>query len=152
MGLISHLALPDALLIYYEWCRYGGNIHNRDAVSEIGDLYPSAVVAKIGRTSGGTFGTVNPASLVVWDQGSLTFEIAIIGMEGATFARGGDSGACVFEIQDGTYKAAGLLIGKNDEGVIAYATPLRSLLQTAEDYEWVDANSVPKRPVRPSFA
>ena len=94
------------------------------------------MVAKIGRTTGTTIGTVNPASLVVWDQGSPTFEIAIIGMEGQTFARGGDSGGCVFEIQDGTYKAAGLLIGKDYEGVITYATPLRLLLHTAGDYTW----------------
>ena len=134
--LILHLALPDALLIYCQSCRYGGNIYDGDAISDIGDLYPGAVVEKVGRTSGTTFGTVNPASLVVWDQGSPTFEIAIIGIEGDTFAQVGDSGGCVFENQDGTYKAAGLLIGKNYGGVITYATPLRLLLQTAGDYQW----------------
>ena len=105
-------------------------------VSDIGDLYPDAVVEKVGRTSGTTFGTVNPASLVIWDQGYPTFEIAIIGIEGDTFAQVGDSGGCVFENQDGTYKAAGLLIGKNYGGVITYATPLRLLLQTTGDFEW----------------
>jgi len=98
--------------------RYGGNIYHDDSVSDIGDLYPSAVVEKVGRTSGTIFGTVNPASLVVWDQGYPTFEIAITGMEGDTFARVGDSGGCVFENQDVTYKAAGLLIGRLVKSII----------------------------------
>ena len=91
---------------------------------------------KVGRTTGITCGIVNPASLVVWGQGSPTSEIAIIGIGEQEFALAGDSGGCVFENQSGTYKAAGLLIGKNFGGVITYATPLRLVLQTAGDYEW----------------
>ena len=73
-----------------------------------------------------------------WDQGAVTFEIAIIGHPGVTFANRGDSGGCVLvHEEDGTYKAAGLLIGKVQESNIAFATPLRLILQTAGGkYQW----------------
>jgi len=73
-----------------------------------------------------------------WDEGATTFEIAIIGHSGVTFANKGDSGGCVLVLEeDGTYKAAGLLIGKVQEANIAFATPLRLILQTAGgNYQW----------------
>ncbi|KAG0126989.1 hypothetical protein HOY82DRAFT_626418 [Tuber indicum] len=133
---ISWLTRFDYCIFTCNPKRYGGNIYHDEAVSEVGDLYPGAIVEKVGRTTGTTFGTVNPAVLVVWDRGSPTYEIAIVGMKNDIFARVGDSGGCVFENRDETYKAAGLLIGKNREGGITYATPLRLLLQTTGDYEW----------------
>jgi len=90
---------------------------------------------------------VNSAQLVVWDRGSATFEIAIISINGDTFAGVGDSGGCVFENHGGTYKAAGLLIGKNLGGFITYATPFRLLLQTAGDYEWAHENNEHHYPI-----
>ncbi|KAG0640723.1 hypothetical protein HOY80DRAFT_1135746 [Tuber brumale] len=133
---VSWLTRIDFCIFTCNHARYGGNIYHDEAVSDVGDLYPGSVVEKMGRTTGTTFGTVNPAVLVTWDHGAPTFEIAIVGMKNDIFARVGDSGGCVFENQGGTYKAAGLLMGKNREGAITYATPLRLLLQTAGDYEW----------------
>jgi len=71
-----------------------------------------------------------------WDLGAATYEIAIIGHAGTTFANRGDSGACVFVHEDGKYKAAGLLIGKVQESNITFATPLRLVLETSGGYEW----------------
>ncbi|PWW72574.1 hypothetical protein C7212DRAFT_366492 [Tuber magnatum] len=133
---ISWLTRIDCCIFNCNPERYGGNIYDDRAVSDVGDLYPSALVEKVGRTTRRTMGTVNPAVLVIWDRGSPTFEVAIIGIDRNIFAGPGDSGGCVFENESGTYKAAGLLMGKNLEGNIAYATPLRLLLQTAGDYEW----------------
>ena len=116
--------------------RHGGNVYQGDVVSEIGDLYPGAEVEKVGRTTGATSGTVSGAMLQYWDNGAPTYEIAIIVPEDVVFADTGDSGACVVVQENGIYKAAGLLIGKTRQQGITLATPLRLILQTAEDYEW----------------
>ncbi|RPA96920.1 hypothetical protein L873DRAFT_1791356 [Choiromyces venosus 120613-1] len=116
--------------------RYGANLYEGEHISEIGDLYPGAKVEKIGRSTGITCGEVNRAMLQHWDNGAATYEIAIIGPAGENFADRGDSGGCVLVDQDGTYKAAGLLIGKCQQSNIAFATPLRLILQMAGDYEW----------------
>jgi len=91
----------------------------------------------MGRTTGATEGDVNDIMLQHWDNGAATYEIAIVGKVGLTFANRGDSGGCVFVVEGETYKAAGLLIGKVEQANIAFATPLRMILKTAGDYEWV---------------
>ncbi|RPA94864.1 hypothetical protein L873DRAFT_1934942 [Choiromyces venosus 120613-1] len=142
-GLLPHFSAKVSWLTRIDWSiftcnldRCGGNIYQGDRISEIGDLYPGAKVEKIGRSTGRTRGEVNRTMLQHWDNGAATYEIAIIGPAGETFADKGDSGGCVFVNQDGTYKAAGLLIGKTQESNITFATPLRLILQTAGDYEW----------------
>ncbi|PUU73730.1 hypothetical protein B9Z19DRAFT_1068742 [Tuber borchii] len=103
---------------------------------DIGDLYPGAIVAKMGRSTGATCGVVNGAMLQHWENGASTHEIAIIGHSGETFANRGDSGGCVFTLEGEEYKASGMLIGKVRDANISFATPLRLILQSAGDYEW----------------
>jgi len=91
----------------------------------------------MGRTTGSTVGDVNRIMLQHWDNGAATHEIALVGRAGITFANRGDSGGCVFVVEGGTYKAAGLLIGMVQEANIAFATPFRIILKTAGDFEWV---------------
>jgi len=99
-------------------------------------LYPGANIEKIGRSTGATSGVVNSIMLQYWQNGAPTFEIAIIGGIGEGFANRGDSGGCVLTQENGEYKASGLMIGKVLQSNIGFATPLRSILQTAGDYEW----------------
>ena len=60
-----------------------------------------------------------------------------MGQPGISFASRGDSGGRVFVVEGGIYKAAGLLTGQVQEANIAFATPLRIILKTAGDFEWV---------------
>ncbi|RPA96907.1 hypothetical protein L873DRAFT_1791348 [Choiromyces venosus 120613-1] len=142
-GLLPHFSAKVSWLTRIDWSiftcnldRYGANFYEGECISEIGDLYPGAKVEKIGRSTRRTHGEVNCTMLQHWDNGAATYEITIIGPKDATFAHKGDSGGCVFVNQDGTYKAAGLVIGKTQESNITFATPLRLILQTAGDYEW----------------
>lgn len=99
-------------------------------------MYPRAIVAKIGRSTLAKRGVVNGVMLQHWENGASIHEIAIIGHPGETFADRGDSGGCVFTLEGEEYKASGLLIGKVKEANIAFATPMRLILQTAGDYQW----------------
>ena len=70
-----------------------------------------------------------------WDENDITYEIAIMGT-GRVFAEVGDSGGCVFVNDNDTYKAAGILIGKNKLNVLVLATPLHLILDIVWEYEW----------------
>jgi hypothetical protein len=133
---VSWLTRLDWLIFRCNWDRYGENIYQGDRISDVGDLYPGLSVQKIGRSTGVTCGKVNRATLIHWDNGAPTHEIAIIAPRGKPFASSGDPGGCVFGVEDGQYKAAGLLIGKAVEANIAFATPLYLILQMAGDYHW----------------
>ncbi|KAG0131771.1 hypothetical protein HOY82DRAFT_607524 [Tuber indicum] len=118
--------------------RYGGNIFDDVRVSEIGALYPEAVVDKVGRTTGSRRGLVNGYSVQHWHSSIETHEIAVMSKERGkmVFADTGDSGGCVFVKENGQYKAAGLLIGKNLETGFALVAPLAMVLEAAPGYEW----------------
>jgi len=90
----------------------------------------------MGRSTQATRGVVNAVMLQHWERGASTHEIAIIGHTGENFADRGDSGGCVFTLEAEEYKASGLMIGKVKEGNMAFATPLRLILQSAGDYQW----------------
>jgi len=70
-----------------------------------------------------------------WNEHEITQEIVIIGT-GPAFADIGDSGGCVFVNDNGTLKAAGILMAKNRLNLFALATPLRLILDMAGGYEW----------------
>ncbi|PWW80691.1 hypothetical protein C7212DRAFT_361236 [Tuber magnatum] len=125
----------DRWLIPLKLQRYGGNIYEGETVREIGYLYPRAEVEKMGRSTGLQCGKVNPIVLQRWESGQITCEIAIIGKDEG-FAGTGDSGGCVLVNENGTYKAAGILIGKTKYTSIAVATPLAMILDSAADYWW----------------
>lgn len=116
--------------------RYGGNVYEGDVIEQTAELYPGAIVKKIGRTTGTRKGCVNGYLLQEWSGSESTYEVAIIGDDTA-FADVGDSGGCVFVVDSGGMcKAAGMLIGKNRVNDIALATPLSMILDSAGEYEW----------------
>ena len=106
-----------------------------ERVTEIGDLFPGAEVEKIGRSTNVRYGKVHSVMIQEWGGDDSTYEVAIMGT-GRSFADVGDSGGCVFLNDNGTIKAAGILIGKNRLNDFALATPLRLILDMAGGYEW----------------
>lgn len=105
-------------------------------VEQTAELYPGAIVKKIGRTTGTRTGYVNGYLLQHWSGSESTYEIAIVG-HGIDFAEVGDSGGCVFVVDsDGMFKAAGMLIGKNFHNSFVFATPLSMILDAAGEFEW----------------
>ena len=87
--LLSHF------LIVLELKSVAGNIYQGERIEEVGDLFPGAIVEKIGRSTGPKSGQVNEVLLQHWTDGGSSDEIAIIGDVGP-FANVGDSGGCVF--------------------------------------------------------
>lgn len=100
-------------------------------VRNIGVMKPESWVAKRGRTSRVTSGTVNSMKRFVHWKQHETFcseEIEVIGL-GKDFAMGGDSGSIVTNVSG---ELVGLLIGKDSSSTewgVGYVTPIDDIQQ-----------------------
>jgi len=115
---------------------------NLDLLGQLGGVRTSPldvgdVVAKIGRTTGVTHGTVTAIELdnvtVGYDNGNATFngQIEIEGAGSLPFSRGGDSGSLIVDqnnLASALLFAGGETGGTNGMGV-TYANPIEAVLQ-----------------------
>ena len=100
---------------------------NDSPISGMGLLAPNASVAKCGRSTGVTLGTVNGLYVQKWSEDRETTEIAIVGRD-AVFGEKGDSGSLVV-VEGEESLGAGLLIGKNQYNNFAIVTPLHAIFE-----------------------
>ena len=115
---------------------------NLDQIGQLIGVRPSPVdigdaVAKVGRTTGVTRGTVTAIELdnvtIGYDNGNATFDsqIEIEGAETQPFSQGGDSGSLVVDQEN---QAVALLFAGGDTGGsngkgLTYANPIAAVLQ-----------------------
>lgn len=103
----------------------------------IGEAADAGAVAKVGRTTGLTFGGVSAFEVdnvvVAYEAGSLRFDdqVEISGGADGAFSQGGDSGSAIVT-RDGL-EAVGLLFAGSDQGGsggfgVTYANPLGTVL------------------------
>ena len=90
----------------------------------------AGAVAKLGRTTGLTRGTVTAFELdgltVQYDRGALTFDDQVeVHGDAAAFSQGGDSGSLI--VASSSLDAVALLFAGNDEGV-TYGNPISAVL------------------------
>ena len=71
-------------------------------------------------------------AIQVWSEGCETKEIVVIGVNPPFAIQGDSDGILVFNVRDGTIRAAGEVIGKNFLNDLACVTPLQTLLADAE--------------------
>lgn len=100
---------------------------NRTAPLRIGD-----VVAKFGKATGFTVGTVHaPFDIVCMPDsgGKETREYSVLGDKGTAFAAGGDSGAFVL---DGDGSLVGIVFGGNTATLLTYVIPIDAIFKDIE--------------------
>lgn len=103
-----------------------------------GNLEPGATVFKIGWATNQSFGIVNHATVMIWENGFITQELAILSAYGGTynwcFADNGDSGSLVLTLKD-EFEAVGLVVAKNESEVPRWTavTPLWAVLEDVKN-------------------
>jgi len=97
----------------------------------VGDLMAGDIILKSGRTTGTTRGMVSQVSVIIWEDGVSTSEIAVVAYPNSNefFGNKGDSGALVFRFTaTNSVEAVGLLVGKSSTPIWTAVTPIRGIM------------------------
>jgi len=114
-------------------CSIGQNYVEAEDVNVIGvgDLMAGDIILKCGRTTGTTRGMVSQVSLIIWEDGVSTSEIAVVAYPNNNefFGNKGDSGALAVRFTaTNSVEAVGLLVGKSSTPIWAAVTPIRAIM------------------------
>ena len=118
------------------------HIFTDEQVFSSGNLEPGTTVFKVGWATDQTEGIMNHATVMIWENGRLTQELAIVAQCGGSytwcFATKGDSGSLV--LLQATFEAAGLLVAKNESSIARWVavTPLWAVLEDVNNAIGVD--------------
>lgn len=100
----------------------------------VGDVKAGDIILKCGRTTGTTKGKVSQVSVLQWQNGILTSEIAVVAYlsnSNESFARNGDSGALAVRFTaTNSVEAVGLVVGNSTTPIWTAITPIRAVTES----------------------